>query len=170
MRVFFFGSLMDRELLALVTGRAADDLLIDAAIVHGFARRRARDESFPLLVPHPGGRVEGVLVEGLTPADIDRIQFFEGSDYAFSLLAVECRGERLAAHAFLPTARLHAEETAWEFEAWCAAERALCVALTEELMSHYGSLSIAEIDALWPEIKARTSRRFRRRRTVGGRR
>jgi hypothetical protein len=165
MRIFFFGSLMDRELLALVI----EELRIEAATIHGFARRRARDESFPMLVPHPGGRVEGVLVTELTEADIARIQFFEGSDYALAGLAVECLGERLAAQVFLPTARLAAEETAWDFDAWAAAERALCVALAEELMSHYGRLTIAEIDALWPEMKARAQRRFRRRRRLGAR-
>jgi hypothetical protein len=169
MRVFFFGSLMDRELLALVIGRAIEDLGVAAAVIHGFARRRARDESFPVLVPHPGGRAEGVLVTDLTAADIARIQFFEGSDYALAALRVECRGERLAAQVFLPTARLAAEETAWDFDSWVAAERALCVALAEELMSHYGSLSIAEIDALWPEMKARAQKRFRRRRRLGSR-
>jgi hypothetical protein len=40
MRVFFFGSLMDRELLVLVIGRAIEDLGIEAAVIHGFARRR----------------------------------------------------------------------------------------------------------------------------------
>jgi hypothetical protein len=169
MRVFFFGSLMDRELLALVIGRAIEDLGIEAATIHGFARRRARDESFPVLVPHPGGRVEGVLVMDLTEADIARIQFFEGLDYALAALAVECRGERMAAQVFLPTARLAAEETAWNFDAWAAAERAFCVALAEELMSHYGSRTIAEIDALWPEMKARAHKRFRRRRWLGAR-
>jgi hypothetical protein len=96
MGVFFFGSLMDRELLALVIGRAIEDLRIEAATIHAFARRRARDESFPVLVPHPGGWVDGVLVTDLTVADIARIQFFEGSDYALASLPVECRGEDVA--------------------------------------------------------------------------
>jgi hypothetical protein len=37
-----------------------------------------------------------VLVTDLTVADIARIQFFEGSDYALAALAVERRGEDLA--------------------------------------------------------------------------
>jgi len=163
MRLFFFGSLMDLELLVLVAGRPVDRLSTAAAVLHGFERRRAVGESFPLIVPHPGGRVDGMLVEGLTETDIDRIQFFEGSDYALHPFAVECAAERIDVHVFLPTARLEPEEAAWDFGAWIETERAMCIALAEELMSHYGGRSIAEIDVLWPEMKTVALRRFRRR-------
>jgi hypothetical protein len=52
---FLYGSLMDRELLSLVIGRPTDELSIEAATVHGFVRRRALNEFFPILVPHAGG-------------------------------------------------------------------------------------------------------------------
>lgn len=162
MRLFFFGSLMDMELLALVTARTVDELDVASAALHGFARYRARGESFPLVVPHPGGRVDGTLVGGLTAADIDRIQYFEGSDYALQFFAVERSDERIEAMVFVPTARLEPEAVAWNFESWVQQERAVCFALAEELMSHYGRLSPAEIDALWPVMKARAARRFRR--------
>ena len=163
MRLFFFGSLMDLELLALVIGRSVDGLSAAAAILHGFERRRAVGESFPIIVPHPGGRVDGLMVEGLTEADLDRIQFFEGSDYALHPFTVECAGQRIDVHVFLPTARLEPEAAAWDFGTWGETERAMCFALAEELMSHYGGSSIAEIDVLWPEMKTRTLRRFRRK-------
>jgi Gamma-glutamyl cyclotransferase, AIG2-like len=162
MRLFFFGSLMDADLLALVTGRAATDFSTALAVLHGFERRRAIGESFPIIVPHPGGRVDGVLVQDLTDADLARVQFFEGSDYALHPFTVDCAGERVEVQVFLPTARLEAEEATWDFEAWVETERAMCFALAEELMSHYGGLSIAEIDVLWPEMKTRARRRFRR--------
>jgi hypothetical protein len=164
MRLFFFGSLMDLELLALVIGRPVDGLATAAAVLHGFARRRAVGESFPVIVPHPGGWVDGLLVDGLTAADLDRIQFFEGSDYALHPFTVACAEERLDVQVFLPTARLEAEPSAWEFAAWAETERAMCFALAEALMAHYGGLGIAEIDVLWPEMKAEAEQRFRSRR------
>jgi hypothetical protein len=163
MRLFFFGSLMDLELLALVIGRPVGGLSTADAVLHGFERRGAAGESFPIIVPHPGGRVDGVLVEGLTEADLDRIQFFEGSDYALHPFTVECAADRIEVDVFLPTARLEAEAAAWDFSTWVKTERAICVALAEELMSHYGGRSIAEIDVLWPEMKMQTLRRFRRK-------
>ena len=164
MRLFFFGSLMDLELLALVIGRRLDDLSTAEAALHGFERRRAVGESFPVIVPHPGGRVVGLLVDGLTAADLDRIQFFEGSDYALHPFTVGCGEERIDVQVFLPTARLEAEPSAWDFAAWAETERTMCFALAEELMSHYGGRSIAEIDVLWPEMKEQAEQRFRLRR------
>lgn len=167
MHFFFYGSLMDRELLALVIGRAANELCMEAATIHDFVPRRALNESFPILVPHPGGRVEGALVTGLTAADIARLRFYEasdydGSEYALTVLAVECRGELLQAQVFLPTVNIEADETVWDFDTWAAAERALFIALVEERMSRYGSLTAAENNALWPQMKARVHARFRR--------
>ena len=66
-------------------------------------------------MPEPGGRVEGALVTNLTPPDIDRLKFYEasdyeGSDYALTAMVVECRGELLQAQVFLPTENIAAEE------------------------------------------------------------
>jgi hypothetical protein len=163
MKLFFFGSLMDMDLLALVIGRPVGSLSAAEAILHGFERRRAVGESFPIIVPYPGGRVDGLMVEGLAEADLDRIQYFEGSDYALHPFTVECAAERIEVHVYLPAARLEPEAAAWDFAGWVETERAMCFALAEELMSHYGGSSIAEIDVLWPEMKTRTLRRFRRK-------
>ncbi len=65
MRLFFFGLLRDSDVLELVTGRpwAADRFtgawLAGARLIH------LRGETFPMLVAAPGGRVSGVVVEGL---------------------------------------------------------------------------------------------------------
>jgi hypothetical protein len=164
MQFFVYGSLMDRELLEL---RATDGLRMEAATLHDFDCRRVCGESFPVLVPRTGGRVEGVLVSDLTAADIARLQFYEasdyeGSDYALTTLAVECRGERVAAQVFMPTFRLPVDETTWDFATWAVAERDLFVVLVEERMSRYGRLTAAENNALWPEMKARIFARFGR--------
>ena len=162
MQFFFFGTLMDRQVLAIVIGRAVDDLRIEAATIHGFACRRVRDESFPILVPLSGGRVEGVLVTNLTQPDIARLQFYEGYEYVLVALPVECGGKQLSAEVLLPTDRLEAEETPWDFDSWVESERDLFLAMAEERMSQYGSISISENDALWPQKKARVLARFRR--------
>lgn len=166
MRLFFFGSLMDTDLLELVIGREADNIEVANAALRGFVRRRARGESFPIVVPYPGGRVDGLLVAGLTVTDIDRIQYFEGSDYRLQTFAVELADERLEALVFVPTAQLDPEPTEWDFDGWVREERAMCFALADELMSHYGRLSAAEIDELWPVMKERTAKRFRRTRRI----
>src|SRR5262245_18899000 len=127
-RFFLYGSLMDPELLALVIGLATEGLGFEVATVHGFIGRRALNESFPMLVPRAGGKVEGMLVFDLTSADVARLRFFEGSDYegswyALEAVPVECRGgEVLTAQVFLPTAHIAADQMLWDFEAWAAVE------------------------------------------------
>jgi hypothetical protein len=138
MQFFFYGSLRDRQVLAIVIGRAIDGLRIEAATIHGFARRRVRDKSFPILVPLSGGRAEGVLVTNLTQTDIARLQFFEGQQYVLVALPVECGGKQLSAQVFLPTDRLQAEETPWDFDSWVESERDLFRAMAEKRMSQYG--------------------------------
>lgn len=174
MRMFFFGSLMDRDLLALVIGRAIDDLTVTEATLLGFERRRARDESFPIIVPHPGGRVDGVLVDGLGAADLDRIQFYESDDYALQAFKIDTAAGRAEAQVFLPTETLEDEGVVWDFESWLEEEKPMCLILAEELMSHYGTLTPAQYEVLWPEMKERARERFIReaphqKRALGGR-
>jgi hypothetical protein len=139
------------------------------ATIHDFVRWQVLNESFPIFVPHPVGRVEGVLVTDLTAADVARLQFYEasdyeGSDYILAVLPVECRGELLPAQVFLPTAHIATDETVWDFDTWAAAaERPLFMAMVEERMSRYGSITAAENNALWSQMKAEVGRRFRGR-------
>jgi hypothetical protein len=46
------------------------------------------------------------------------------------------------------------DETIWDFDTWAAAERPLFMAMVEERISRYGSISTAENHALWPQMKA----------------
>ncbi|WP_162913007.1 gamma-glutamylcyclotransferase family protein [Rhodospirillaceae bacterium SYSU D60014] len=160
MRMFFFGSLMDLDLLRLVVGRDIGDLVFTPAAILGFERRRACDESFPIIMPHPGGQVDGFLVDGLTTADIDRIQFYESDDYALRTFTVATATSRVEAEVFLPTEKLADEGIVWEFDTWLEVEKPMCLALAEELMSHYGILTSKQYDLLWPDMKERAWQRF----------
>ena len=154
MRIFFFGSLMDRDFLGLVLGRDVSGLHLEPAVLHGFQRRRARGETFPVLVPHPGGEVAGLVIEGVSPDEVGRLCYYETPDYALHPYLVETSADRSPAHVFVATGRLDAEDTHWEFEAWLATEKPLGLILAEALMRHYDlGTPLAEIDRLWPDMK-----------------
>jgi hypothetical protein len=72
--------------------------------------------------------------------------------------------EPWAAHVFLPTEHIAADEMVWNFDTWAVAERPLFLAMVKERMSRYGTISAAENHALWPQMKTEVERRFRRRR------
>ncbi|MFZ5789326.1 MAG: gamma-glutamylcyclotransferase family protein [Pseudomonadota bacterium] len=155
MRLFFFGSLMDGDLLRLVLDREIDDIEHAAAEILGYERRRAKNESFPIIVPTPGGRVEGRLVTGLTATDVARIQWYESDDYALKPCLVKVGELRREAHVFLATESLEDEGVAWDFEHWVRIEKPMCLTLAREIMSHFGKISGAELVRRWPDMKAR---------------
>src|SRR4051794_3862349 len=87
---FFYGTLMLPPILRRVLFGPASAHPTTArplahprpAILHGYARRRVRGADYPGIVPRAGAAVRGVLVEGLTPGDVWRLDAFEGGDYA----------------------------------------------------------------------------------------
>src|SRR5215470_16457271 len=57
-------------------------LTIKPAILHGFCRYKVRQADYPAVVPQADSAVRGTLVTGLTPGNISRLDYFEGSNYA----------------------------------------------------------------------------------------
>ena len=54
MRYFFFGTLMDQDVLSVVLGRRPAPGMIRSASLAGYRRFRARCESYPVLVAASG--------------------------------------------------------------------------------------------------------------------
>lgn len=162
MRLFFFGTLMDADLLALVLDRAVDDTRPRPARVRGYVRHRAAGESFPFLKPDPEGVVEGTVVEGLSQEDVARLNFFEDDDEyrLYPIEVADAGGRPLSAHVFLSTLKVRDSQEPWDFAAWQRDEKALTLLWAAEYMSYYGKLSCAEVDALWAGIKDRAEIRL----------
>lgn len=117
--LFFFGTLTDLDVLAYVLARPIDlDDLMPATIT-GFRRMKARDASYPVLVPAPGERVEGRLLRHATRRDIARINHYESEEYRAELhRVVAADGGTHAAWLYLGLDHLAAGEEAWELGAW----------------------------------------------------
>ncbi|SDH52170.1 gamma-glutamylcyclotransferase family protein [Roseospirillum parvum] len=162
MRLFFFGTLMDVDLLALVLDRPVGDSRPRPARLRGYVRHRAAGESFPFLKPEPQGVVEGTVVEGLSEADVARLNFFEDED-EYRLYPIEVEddtGWPMTAHVFLSTLKIRDSLEPWDHAAWARDEKPLTLLWAAEYMGYYGKLSCAEVDALWPDIKDRAEIRL----------
>jgi Gamma-glutamyl cyclotransferase, AIG2-like len=57
-------------------------LTIKPAILYGFRRHKVRYADYPAIIPQANSTVRGTFVTGLTPGDISRLDYFEGSEYA----------------------------------------------------------------------------------------
>ena len=81
MRYFFYGTLMDRTVLAAVLGRSLPPAASRPASLDGYRRVFRAGASYPVLVPAAGEVVAGIVVDGLGQGDRRRLEAFEGSDY-----------------------------------------------------------------------------------------
>lgn len=120
--VFVYGTLMDTEVLALALGRQPDGLGQEAASIAGYARRRVQGQRYPMLIARSAGKVDGVLIDGLAPADINRLRAFEGRGYLLGPCRVITRTGRRAAWVFLPDPHspvpLRDSGTGWDLGRW----------------------------------------------------
>lgn len=152
---FFYGSLMDRELLEAVIGRNAGHLKFTLGWLKGFAAEIAANYSFPTLIERRAGRVDGLIVEHLTATDVERIAYFEDEEYAPTIADVATADTEIAARFYVATTRLKSSGRPWNFEHWRRHDKPLLLAVTRKVMTeHYGVTPMFEIDAVWHAIKA----------------
>lgn len=119
MRYFFYGTLMDTEVLGAVIGRRIPAALRRNAVLHGYRRVYRAGAWYPILVADTDNRVEGVLVSALTPADAARLIAFEGNEYDLAEVPVtSARGDVTLAHVFLPVPGVPGSSREWTFQEW----------------------------------------------------
>ncbi|MFZ5781491.1 MAG: gamma-glutamylcyclotransferase family protein [Pseudomonadota bacterium] len=119
MDFFFYGTLLDCDVMALVIGRRLPPAAFVRARLTGFARRRARGVSYPVLVRAPAGRVEGAVVGGLTRRDVERLAAYEGPRYRIAAVRVMQAGTARSVSIFEPLKESFEPVAAgWDLAAW----------------------------------------------------
>ena len=150
-RYFFFGTLMDRDVLELVLGRSvAEDSFIPATL-DGYRRVRIRKDSFPMLIADPDAVVEGVVYQTRTAEEDARILFFEDYDYGLSA----CRprtpdGVVEAMFCGIDTA-VEPSDDAWDLGSWAARHKAGFLKLSEIYMNCFGRMTPEEAEPIWEQ-------------------
>jgi hypothetical protein len=151
---FFYGSLMDRDLLEVVLGGRLDHLAFAPGWLDGYAARVAAGYTFPTLVRAPGARVDGILTSGFAAHELDRIAYFEDSEYAPVVHEVMTSEAKVRAHVYLGAPTLGSTEQPWDFKSWRRRDKPLLLAVTRKVMTeHYGITPFHEIDAVWHRLK-----------------
>jgi hypothetical protein len=135
MTYFFFGTLMDRDVLATVLDRPIAREEMASAWLHDHRRVRAAQASYPLLVPSPGVVVSGMVFRPRHAGDDVRIRHFEGEEYAARWLNVHLAcGRRRAARVFFGVEALQPTEEPWDLAAWTRAHKAAFLEQCREWM------------------------------------
>ena len=147
--LFSFGTLRDLDVLAIVTDQPTG-LHLKPAYVRDRALHQVEGEDFPVMVTSKGGRVDGVLIEGLTDKAFDRVVFFEGEEYVLDIVDVSIDdGSQVRAHYFKEASVYTIRATGWEYQQWNSHEKAEFLDRTARYMKWYGMVSVSEADQYW---------------------
>ena len=136
MRFFFYGTLLDPDVTALVLRRRLPPSAFVPAELGGFVRRRAEGKGYPILSPRRGGTVQGMVVGGLSAADAARLSAYEGPNYRVSRLQVRMQGRLQAVSVFTPNGPgLAPSADAWDLALWQARYKRPFVAYIRKALS-----------------------------------
>lgn len=147
--LFCFGTLMDTSVLALVSAQPLQELTVVPAMLRDHVQREVIGESFPVLVPEPGGTASGSLIHGLDETALERILFFEGDEYRLAPLTVIVDGTSLEASHFEDANTYRTGERSWDLASWQTVHRAEFLTRAKAYMQLFGTMSKAEADAHW---------------------
>src|SRR5689334_13527571 len=119
MRFFFYGTLLDRDVTALVLGRRLPPAAFVPASLPGHARRRAKGATYPVVTRDPRSDAPGVIVGGLSVRDVAQLAAYEGPGYRIVPLRVRSGGKLVTVSVFEPVvSRLQPSAEAWDLVLW----------------------------------------------------
>lgn len=162
--LFFYGSLCHVPLLEIVLGRAVSDGALCAARLDGVRASWVQGKSFPMIERMAGARVQGLLLAGLSPAEVARLRFYEqGFDYDVERVVVQTvPGAEAApveaeveAEVFFPKAGQYTAGAPWSVTDWAARWGAMHCDAAREIMGHFGADSDFDMKMLRPFLHAR---------------
>ena len=102
MRFFFYGSLLDHDVTAIVVGRRLPPAAWLPATLPGHRRTLARGVSYPVLVRDPRDTVRGAVVGGFSALEVERLAAYEGPRYRIAPLKVRLGGMMTVVSVFEP--------------------------------------------------------------------
>lgn len=153
---FFYGTLRDPAVFALVVGQAQNCFRVRDAWLADHRCVCVEGERYPCLIASPGSTVQGIAVDRLDETARARVAFFEGAEYR----TTRCRitlddGQPCEAMVFTGDSLAHTNE-AWDFGAWRVREKALALGHIEQWMALFGAYEADDpaLDAIWRAITA----------------
>ncbi|WP_082114147.1 gamma-glutamylcyclotransferase family protein [Kiloniella litopenaei] len=150
--LFFFGSLMDQDVLEIVLGRSVEIQNFKQGILVGYQCEREAKESYPVLIPSPGQQAKVLIAETLSTTDIDRILFYETGEYDFARFNPLVDGKKITALGFATGEDIASSGERWHLNIWQKKDKAAFLPLAERFMEAYGKMTLAEALRYWDDL------------------
>ena len=150
MQLFFYGTLLDADIRRAILGAEAEGIALRPAVLPGFHRYRSSHGDYPVLLRRSGGRVRGLLAEGLGRPGLLRIGNFEGEDYAPArALVIGADGRRRRAWIYLASVPGPLERRSWSLRAWQLRSKPRLMRQLHGWMGEFGADSLEAGDLRW---------------------
>ena len=157
--LFFFGTLCHMPLLHAVLGRDADAV---PAVMHEFSVFWVQHQAFPMILPTAGGVAQGVLVRGLGPDDLARLDFYTGS-YSVEKRQMQVVSAEGAARAtvYFPDSSVWVAGRPWHIADWAARWGDTVTATAGDVMALMGAPEAGSIAGRRGQMLVRGAARVR---------
>ncbi|GAB3097542.1 gamma-glutamylcyclotransferase [Aestuariicella hydrocarbonica] len=154
--IFLYGSLMDTEIRRHVFADTVSPGQVRPAVARDHRTLTYPGETFPILVPQPGGLVQGEVLLSPNSEALARMAFYEGDEYGMAALNIELEnGQQLTAHYNQASNEELPVTEPWCFHQWQRSERDTLVEMCRQYMHRcWGKMSVLEADAVWQELQS----------------
>lgn len=161
---FFYGTLCHLPLLTRVLGRTVD---ATPATLPDHAVYWAKDHAFPLIVAEAGKTAHGLLVRGMTEADVARLDFYEGGfAYHTRDLPVQAGGAAVTARVYFADPGHWETGAPWSLADWAAVWGDVVTETAADFMALYGRAAPESVLARYRLMLVRGASRVRARQTA----
>lgn len=115
--LFVYGTLRDPDILAAVLGHPLPAAQVTPAKASGYRVIAYPGRTYPALAASTSDTASGLLLRGLSPLDLARLDAFEGVEYHRATITVLSQTTPQRALAYLPSITI-VDQNAWSFEHW----------------------------------------------------
>ncbi|MCQ0093338.1 NUDIX domain-containing protein [Roseovarius sp. M141] len=159
--LFLYGTLRDTALLRIVLGPRADAVSMWPATLPDHVVTWAKGQVFPTIAIQPGANTVGVLLEDLSPQEVQRLDFYEGGFGCDLREVVVCaEGGPHQARIYFPQAGLWQQGVPFDLDDWAQQWGAISRLAATEAMGYLGTCSPQDLAARMPMIRARAASRL----------
>ena len=169
MDLFIFGTLLHMPLLEVVSGDPDIAKRITWAVRPGYRVSRVKGQVFPIMHEDADSVAEGVVIEGLSDAQLARLDYYEKA-FEYDRVDFVVLGNDQAPRsvtAYVPVEGRWTPAEPWNREKWITDFGELTTMTALEAMAGLGTMAASEMGTQYQNMMARAASRQRAANTSG---